>query len=126
MNKRIESVYDTESLYTGVTSVPVLRGGGETLDVFQEGNDRIHYGCYLRGDIWTATRLERKGSANSVSVVFENIRAEILYLSLWKKLPFPRSWRWSQAIKTLDAAINNMITGRKRLSTSFPQSGAQA
>src|SRR5260370_21266903 len=52
---------------------------------------------------------DAKAVANSVSVVFENLRAEILYLSLWRKLPFPRNRRWNQAIRTLNTAINNAI-----------------
>jgi cytochrome P450 len=38
---------------------------------------------------------DAKTIANSVSVVFENLRDELLYLSLWRKLPFPRSRRWT-------------------------------
>jgi cytochrome P450 len=54
-----------------------------------------------------------KDIANSVSVVFENLRAEILYFSLWRKLPFLRSRRWNRAIKVLDTAINKAITERR-------------
>jgi cytochrome P450 len=56
---------------------------------------------------------DAKSVANSVSVVFENLRAEILYLSLWRRLPFPRNRRWNLAIKSLDIAINNAIAERR-------------
>jgi cytochrome P450 len=51
--------------------------------------------------------------ANSVSIIFESVRAEILYVSLWRKLPFWRSRRWNQAVKALDAGINNIIARRR-------------
>jgi cytochrome P450 len=57
-----------------------------------------------------------KTAATSVSAVFENLRAEILYLSLWRKLPFPRNRRWNRAIKTLHSAINNAIAARRSVS----------
>jgi len=63
---------------------------------------------------------DAKAVANSVSVVFENLRAEILYLSLWRKLPFPRNRRWNQAIKTLDTAIHNAI-GERRTGSVEPE-----
>jgi cytochrome P450 len=56
---------------------------------------------------------DAKAIANSMSVVFENLQAEILYLSLWQKLPFSRNRRWNQAIRTLDTAINNAIAERR-------------
>ena len=45
--------------------------------------------------------------------MFENLRAEILYLSLWRRLPFPRSRRWNRAIRVLNTAINNTIAERR-------------
>ena len=85
---------------------------GDKLDIFKEmtaftrdvicevifGQDQGRYA----GDI-----------ANSVSVVFENLRAEILYLSLWRSLPFPRSRRWNRAIRVLNTAINKTIAERR-------------
>jgi cytochrome P450 len=56
---------------------------------------------------------DAKAVANSISVVFENFLAEILYLSLWRKLPFSRNRRWNQAIRILDTAINNAIAERR-------------
>jgi cytochrome P450 len=85
---------------------------GETLDVLKEmiafTTDvicEVLFGQEQDSDV--------KAIANSVSGVFENLRAEILYLSLWQKLPFPRSRRWCRAVKTLDAAINNIIAERR-------------
>jgi cytochrome P450 len=56
---------------------------------------------------------DAKAIANSISVIFENLRAEILYLSLWRKLPFPRARRWNRAIKTLDTVVNKAIAERR-------------
>src|SRR6266849_4226172 len=56
---------------------------------------------------------DAKAIANSVSVVFENLRAELLYLSLWRKLPFPRSRRWDRAVKTLNTTIRTLIAKRR-------------
>jgi cytochrome P450 len=56
---------------------------------------------------------EANAIANSISIVFENLGAEVLYLSLWQKLPFAHSRRWNRAIKTLHAAINHMIAERR-------------
>ena len=54
-----------------------------------------------------------KAVPESVSTIFENLRDEVLYLSLWRKLPFPRSRRWKRAIKTLNTAINSIIAERR-------------
>jgi cytochrome P450 len=51
--------------------------------------------------------------ANAVSAVFENLRAEVLYLGLWRKLPLRRSRRWNRAVETLHAAINMIIAERR-------------
>jgi cytochrome P450 len=56
---------------------------------------------------------DTKDIAKSVSVIFETIRTEILYLSFWQKLPFPRTRRWNQGIKSFHAAVNNMIAERR-------------
>ena len=85
---------------------------GQTLDILKEmigfTADVICQVIFGQGQ-----SADAKAAANSVSVVFESLRAEILYLSLWRKLPFPRNRRWNQAIKTLDKAINNAIAERR-------------
>src|SRR5258708_35342468 len=85
---------------------------GQTLDILKEmigfTADVICQVIFGQGQ-----SADAKAAANSVSVVFENLRAEILYLSLWRKLPFPRNRRWNQAIRTLNTAINNAIAERR-------------
>lgn len=52
---------------------------------------------------------------NSVSVVFD-LRTEVLYLSLWRRFPCPRSRRWNRAMTILHSAINKMIVDRRSAS----------
>ena len=52
--------------------------------------------------------------ANAVTVVFGDLRAEILYLPLWRRFPLPRSRRWNRAVSALHQAIQNMIAERRR------------
>jgi cytochrome P450 len=85
---------------------------GQTLDVFKEMT-AFTTDVICEVIFGQENSPDAKAIANSVSVIFENLRAEVLYLSLWRKLPFPRSRRWNQAIKTLDTAINNIIVGRR-------------
>ena len=84
----------------------------ETLDVLQEmigfTSDVI---CELI--FGKEQSSDAKAIAKSVSVIFETIRTEILYLWLWRKLPFPRSRRWNQAIKSFHAAASNIIAERR-------------
>lgn len=85
---------------------------GETVDVFKE---MIAFATDVICEVIFGQdqSLDAKTVANSVSLIFESLRAEILYLSLWQKLPFPRRRRWSRAIKALKVAINNMIAERR-------------
>ncbi len=55
-----------------------------------------------------------KTTANCSALVFENLRSEVLYLSLWRKLPLPRSRRWNHAVETLDRTIYRIIAQRRR------------
>jgi cytochrome P450 len=52
--------------------------------------------------------------ARLVTIVFREVRAEILYLSVWQNLPLPRSIRWSRAVRALGKAITRMIDERRR------------
>jgi cytochrome P450 len=54
-----------------------------------------------------------KALADCVSVVFENLRAEVLYLSLWRKLPLPRSRRWNRAVNMVDEIVYKLIAARR-------------
>ena len=51
--------------------------------------------------------------AQAVTVVFGDLRAEVLYLPLWRRLPLPRSMRWSRAVTLLNGAIRRMIVERR-------------
>ncbi|WP_213806254.1 cytochrome P450 [Granulicella sp. dw_53] len=51
--------------------------------------------------------------ANSVPIVYENLGPEVLYLSLWRKLPLPRSRRWNRAVKDITTSVYSMIAERR-------------
>ena len=51
--------------------------------------------------------------ADAVSVVFGELRAEILYLPIWRRLPFARSIRWNRAVKRLNHSIRTIIGARR-------------
>jgi cytochrome P450 len=48
-----------------------------------------------------------------VKIVFGDLRTEVLYLPLWRKLPLPRSRRWNRAVETLNRTIRLMIAERR-------------
>jgi cytochrome P450 len=50
---------------------------------------------------------------NAVSVVFGDLRAEILYLPIWRRLPLVRSMRWNRAVKRLNCSIRTTIETRR-------------
>jgi cytochrome P450 len=50
---------------------------------------------------------------NAVSVVFGDLRAEILYLPIWRRLPLVRSIRWNRAVKRLNCSIRRTIETRR-------------
>lgn len=85
---------------------------GQPLDVFMEmtgfTTDVICEVIFGREQISDTNAI-----ANFISVVFENLGAEVLYLSVWRELPFPRSRRWNQAIKSLHSAIHKIIAERR-------------
>ena len=84
---------------------------GQTLDILEEmskfASDVI---CDV---IFGPQSPDARAVASSVSTIFESLRAEVLYLSLWRKLPFPRNRRWNRAIATLDNTINHAIAERR-------------
>jgi cytochrome P450 len=50
---------------------------------------------------------------NAVSVVFGDLRAEILYLPIWRRLPLIRSIRWNRAVKRLNRFIRRTTVARR-------------
>lgn len=64
----------------------------------------------LFGSAFTASNPE---VGNAVSVVFGDLRTEILYLSLWRWLPFSRSTRWNRAVFSLNRCIQQIIKERR-------------
>jgi hypothetical protein len=60
----------------------------------------------LFGSEFAANNLE---IADAVSVVFGDLRAEVLYLPIWRRLPFARSIRWNRAVKRLNHSIETII-----------------
>ena len=51
--------------------------------------------------------------SDAVKIVFGDLRTEILYLPLWRKLPLQRSRRWNRAVDTLNRTIRVMIAERR-------------
>ena len=51
--------------------------------------------------------------AKAVTTVFGDLRSEVLYLTLWRRLPLPRSVCWNRAVKVLDEAISRTISHRR-------------
>jgi cytochrome P450 len=64
----------------------------------------------LFGSEFAANNLE---FADAVSVVFGDLRAEILYLPIWRRLPFARNIRWNRAVKLLNRSIRRIIGERR-------------
>jgi cytochrome P450 len=64
----------------------------------------------LFGDEFTSNNVE---IGNAVSGVFGDLRAEILYLPIWRRLPLARSIRWNRAVKRLNRFIRDTITARR-------------
>ena len=64
----------------------------------------------LFGDAATAGH-RRIGEA--VSIVFGDLRTEILYLPLWRRIPLPRNRRWNRATKLLNRSITQFIAEKR-------------
>lgn len=85
---------------------------GEVREIYQDSV------TYTR-DVICQTMFGRQPSldvdaiARLVTIVFQDVQAEILYLPLWQKLPLPRSIRWNRAVKKLRRAIAQMIDERR-------------
>jgi cytochrome P450 len=50
----------------------------------------------------------------AVTTIFGDLRSEILYLRLWRRLPTRRSRQWNGAVRILNAAIRGYIGERRR------------
>jgi cytochrome P450 len=64
----------------------------------------------LFGSALTASNPE---IGKAVSVVFGDLRTEVLYLSLWRCLPLGRSRRWNRAVELLNRSIRQVIDARR-------------
>jgi cytochrome P450 len=64
----------------------------------------------LFGGEFTSNNVE---IGNAVSVVFGDLRAEILYLPIWRRLPLARSIRWNRAVRRLNRSIREIIRARR-------------
>jgi cytochrome P450 len=64
----------------------------------------------LFGGEFTSNNVE---IGNAVSMVFGDLRAEILYLPIWRRLPLSRSVRWNRAVMRLNRAIRDIIRARR-------------
>jgi len=61
---------------------------------------------------------EQQLLGEAVTTVFGDLRSEILYLPLWRRLPFKRSRSWSRAVTILDRSIRTAIAQRRDLPPS--------
>jgi cytochrome P450 len=60
--------------------------------------------------------------ADAVTTIFGSLRAEILYLPIWQRLPTRRSIRWRRAVNVLYETIADIISERRSMA-SKDQSG---
>jgi len=60
-----------------------------------------------------ASVIDHPEMASNVSTVFGDLRSELLYLRLWRCLPFGRSLRWNRAVAALDGSIRQIIEARR-------------
>jgi len=54
----------------------------------------------------------------AVSTVFGGLQSEVLYLPVWRRLPFERSRQWSRAVKVLNEAVRSAIDRQRMSATS--------
>jgi cytochrome P450 len=52
------------------------------------------------------------GIAAAVSMVFGDLRSEILYLPIWRRLPLARARRWNRAVRLLERTLRSAIAAR--------------
>jgi len=68
----------------------------------------------LFGDEFAAARGE---VAEAVSVVFGDLRSEILYLPIWRWFPTARTRQWNRSVRLLDDTIREVIESRRSSET---------
>ena len=56
---------------------------------------------------------DEQALGDAVDTVFGELRSEVLYLNLWRKLPLKRSRDWNKAVLLLNHAISNKIRERR-------------
>ena len=56
----------------------------------------------------------RSDLADAVTTIFGELRSEVLYLPLWRRLPTQRSQKWNRAVRILNAAIRGIILERRQ------------
>jgi len=61
----------------------------------------------------SAFAVEHSEIANDVSTVFGDLRSELLYLRVWRWLPFGRSLKWNHAVAALNDSVRNIIEARR-------------
>jgi len=61
---------------------------------------------------------DEQALGDAVDTVFGELRSEVLYLNLWRKLPLRRSREWNKAVLLLNHAISNKIRERRDSATS--------
>jgi cytochrome P450 len=66
-----------------------------------------------------SSAIDHSEMASNVSTVFGDLRSELLYLRLWRYLPFGRSVRWNRAVAALNDSIQKVIEARR----SSPEPG---
>jgi cytochrome P450 len=122
----IQPCFQPEALrrYTAImrdTAGEVIRGwqAGQTLDMHaqmmrytRETICRVLFGTQVAAD--------RPELPAAVSIVFGELRSEILYLPLWRRLPLARSRRWNRAVLVLNRAIAGAIAARRAAGARAP------
>lgn len=85
---------------------------GKTYDIHAEmmKYTRESICSVLFGGQFTAAQSE-VGAA--VSTVFGDLRSEVLYLPVWRRLPLRRSRNWDRAVRILNRAIRSTIQARR-------------
>jgi cytochrome P450 len=58
--------------------------------------------------------LLRSDLADAVTTIFGDLRSEVLYLPVWRRLPTERSRKWNHAVSILNAEIRRIIVDRRQ------------
>jgi cytochrome P450 len=101
---------------TMLDCIEARRAGWRLGDTLEMHREMMHYtrDVVCRTLFGAEPSAESRAIADAVTVVFGDIRAEILYLPIWRRLPTRRARRWSRAVVTLNRAIEQMIALRRR------------